>query len=837
MQTGLKAGLAIVLAVFLTGIVGFLTAVTPEDEERTYYTQVSDLTPVIDYTAIDNYQEYNPISNVTGWADNAGVTIPFKEGNGITAYIYHHYISSEQQTYSANVYQSGIMEPDWSGSLDAATWYPLANVITQDSVGSVTDQHVTMERVSAGHVTVRPDNWTSSARSFSVYFGLYTGEVLEHGFTLTFEKGGAVSSRDISISTIADFKSWSSSWWKMTTAEGFYASVDVDIPLGSNQTLYAAFITADTIDSSGISQTWLNLANGKITDGNEFDPKYDYVEYNGGLSYKSASFSSMYAQVINNIKVDGTQLQDWDSDNAYAYMSLEQLFGTSLSSLNDGTTVYAGRNQYYVGVKEFDSELSDSGGHHIIGEFTLKLKSVNGNMVYSRDDESWYPAVLSKNGLYYEADKGSVGYASDMVFILSPGYHKSFSVPTSYPIKEYKYVEGDRFVSIANDVTGYWMNFTDAIGGSVNSTPYQNGMITLLTHPGTQIYSDTVYWKDDGGNVTKGTMSLTVPASIPYSMARVTLDFQSGLFYAQGIVWGAIDEGDRTAANYTLRPYQYPITPTFTKGGDATSDSPTYAEGLQFSKSGGTKVYVQSTYVQIDPLGKLWGNPAVYLGYYFPDYFEYMDGNTGIPNTPLRLLFNGFVSYGTSMSINGQTMPISDGNITFTYYVQETTLNETATPPTEITTTISKEATMPIKGMAVDWEDGHVYLVFTEKGKTRYDLGEYNTTNVDVVLNSGDTGKDTVLTDTIYANGTWYWQSGLYTISHETETVLHLNLSQGLEGWGMSIQTTALLFVGMLLLGVAIVHYYYRDSDDPMGILDWVIIGLAILLTLGAAMI
>lgn len=850
MQSGVRAGLVITLAVFLTGIVGFATAVTPVDEERTYYDQVSDITPIVDYTSIDSYTEYNPISNVTGWADNSGVTIEFKE-TGVTPYIYHHYVSSESVHKSTDhIYQSGMMVEDWSGGIENATWYPLANTIRLEYGNTeVSDQDIVLKKLGPGHYIIGPDDYTRDAHSFSVFFGLYQtdgsgGTNLQHGFTLTFEKDGGVSDKIISINSIEEFMSWDSSWWKMNTSSIFDVNVEVDIPLASNQSLRVEFITADTIRTSGMPGLWLDLYNGKITHGQEHDSAIgDYEEYNGGLSYKSDSAYSSYAEVINDITIDGVKVQDHDSDNVFMYMSFKNLFGSDLANLEDGTTAYmSGDAPFYVGSKTFGFNLTPSS---ITGMFTLDLDTVNPiqtstakkpALVYVKNEESWYPAVPSKNGLYYNPDLSAPGYKSDEVFIVIPGFPKSVEVDTTYPILEYKYVEGDKFVSIADGVTGYWGNFMDKVGGSANSTPYQNGAITLLTEPGTEIYSDTVFWKDLEGNIDTGSMHLTVPSSIPYEMALVTLDFQGGAYYAQGVVWGAVDPDDRRTTNWTLRPYEYPITPEFVREGTGTSDSPSYVEELQFTKSGGTRAFVLTTYVQTDPLGKLWGNPTVYLAYYYPDYYVRDDqGNTGIPGSALRVLFNAFVASGTSMTINGQVMPIADGNITFTYYTTETEMDNSTNPPTEITVIVTNSITMPIKGMAVDWEDGHVYLVFTEQGKTRYDLGVYDQRTVDVIVDGEDTHKNTIQTDVISATGTWYWQSNIYTIHHGIETVMKLDLSKGIEGWGMSMQTSLLLFVAMMILCVAIVHYFYRDSDDPMSITDWIIIGIAIFLSIGVA--
>lgn len=837
MQTGMKAGLAIVLAVFLTGIVGFLTAVTPEDEERIYYNQVSDLTPIIDYTAIDSYTEYNPITNVSGWADNEGVSIPFLT-NGISAYPYRHYVESEDVTnYYTVTYTPAILDQNWS-SIEDASWYPIADAHEFPfNVGSsATHGGVTIERVARGHISVETDYTDPDTSSFSIYFAHYDGDNnLVHGFTCTYEEWTTGSTNEsLSITSLSQFDSAPSIFTRMVPPAsnmGLVVDIDVDITLPEGHYLSGSIITSQDSTTTGHYGYWLNLWNGELTGGQQFDPVNDYDVYNGGMNWKSRSngSSTTYVSIINEITINGVRV-DTELD-AYTVVPFSQIVGDR--AITDRSTMYVNYPIYY-GTTSYS--MSNPYTAAIEGVYTANLTSISeGKVTYVADDQRWYPSVLSDNGLYYEPDITKPGYPSDETFVVVKGWLPYFYAHSTYPVYEYKYVDANKFVEIGNGVTGKWKNYMDSTtGGQTVTSPYNNGQIILLTEPGTVISSDNVFWKDDGGNVTRGTMQLTVPTSVPYSMALVTLDFQGGQFYAQGVVWGAIDVSDRNTSNWTLRPHQYPITPSFSEGG-----SPSYVQGLSFTKTGGTKVFIVSTNVQTDPMGRLWGDPSVYLGYYFPDYFQYdaTTGNTGVPTTAIRVLFNGFVSYGTSFTINGQTMPISDGEISFTYYTYETAYDTSTNPPTEYTETITNTATKPIKGMAVDWEDGHVYLVFTEQGKTRYDLGEYDPTSVNVIIADADTGKDTVATDVISGTGTWYWQANLYTIHHEMETVLHLDLSKGLGGWGMSLQVSMLLFVAMLIVGVAIVHYYYRESDEPMGILDWIIIGLAILLSLGVAML
>ena len=840
MQNGMKAGLAITLAVFLTGIVGFLTAVVPVEEDRTYYTQVSDLTPIIDHTDIDSYTEYNPLTNVSGWVDKPGTVIPYLT-SGISAYPYRHYVQSEQYLDgNTTVYMSALEDiggTAWSS--ERAYWYPLAKVshLHSNISETVTYNGVTAKCISNGHITIETDVLDGDLVALSFFVGHYDeNHILIHGFTRTYvySAGAPITNVYDTITSVSDLDSAPSHYVPMDllandTGLDVYLEVNVSLPAGHR--VEATFITAQRINDTGIAGDWLDMYNGVIVDGvGSTTPAGQYIKYNGGIDWFTRWSSSHYVHVDHTLKLNGVSVDT--SIEAYTIVPLSQhLTGRDVE---DGTTFFS-TNPLYHGTYSW-SESSDL--NQVSGGYTAELTSYSGYICYDEGTDRWYPAVLSESGLYYEPDIEQVGYRTDEIYIVAQGYLDTITGYGTYPVYEYKYVDANQFVKINNGSTGSWKNYMDStVGGRTITKSYQNGKVTLLTEPGTTITTAKAVWKDLDGNTEEGTMTVTVPSSIPYSMALVTLDFQSGEYYAQGVVWGAIDAADRTTNNWTLRPYQYMMSPAFVKEGIPTSDSPSYIEGLQFTKSGGTRVFIVSTSVMTDPLGRLWGDPTVYLAYYFPDYFTFSNGNTGVPTTAIRVLFNGFVSYGDSLTINGQYMPIEDGKITFTYYTTETIRDETTTPPTETTVTVTNTGTFPVKGMAVDWEDGHVYLVFTEKGTTRYDLGAYDESSANVVIDGVDTTKDTIATDIIKGTGVWYWQSNLYTISHATETVLHLDLSQGLNGWGMSIQVSMLLFAAMLILGTALTHYFYRDSDEPMSILDWVIIGAAILLSLGVAMI
>lgn len=835
MQTGMKAGLAIVLAVFLTGIVGFLTAVVPEDEERTYYDQVSDLTPIVDASAIDSYTEYNPVTNVSGWANIDGVTIPTLT-TGISAYPYRYTTAGEDSDISRSVKFAATLD-EYPPDPEMSLFWPVATVYSlyESSIpNSIEYNDITLKTTGRGQIGVTKD--FREGESFTICVLHIDTSVAEpiHMFTYEVHVGESGGYFQQEITTLSALDNQQSRTIRIGGSEGFF-DLQINVSLGAHQT-----IRVDMLSHEGYRGQNISLYNGEIVNGLSSNPVSPKEYYGGGLDqqYAQGAPSTRTTSISNYLVVDGRHLTT--EYGAYTVYPLSMYFPQS-ASIQDGTFIsiaglkYAMPTTFYHGTRTWDGDSGDN----VSGTCRTNISSIGyDHLVYVKDDEKWYPGVLSENGLYYEADMTKPGYGIDEIFMFAYGFKQAATINATEIEVQYEYIDGTKFVTVADGVTAKWSNYMDStVGGKTVTVPYNNGAIVLLTEPGTTISSDKAFYKDTDGNVTQGSFALTVPTSIPYSMARVTLDFQNGTYYAQGIVWGSIDEDERGTGNWTLRPYQYPISIGLNGIPDVS-----YVQGISVEKAGGTKVFVVETSVQTDPMGRLWGDPAIYLGYYFPDYFTYdsATGNTGVPTTAIRMLINGIVSYGTSLTINGQYMPVADGNITFTYYTYETeTIPSTDPniPPITNTITVTNEGNMPVKGMAIDWEEGHVYLVFTEQGKTRYDLGEYNTTAANVVIAGTDTGKDTVATDIISGTGTWYWQSNLYTINHAIETTLHLDLTQGLSGWGMSLQVSMLLFAGMLIVGVAIVHYYYRDSDEPMGILDWVIIGLAILLCLGVAAI
>lgn len=147
---------------------------------------------------------------------------------------------------------------------------------------------------------------------------------------------------------------------------------------------------------------------------------------------------------------------------------------------------------------------------------------------------------------------------------------------------------------------------------------------------------------------TEKSITLTIPDAIPYDYVLCTLDFRNNTFVCKGIT------SITNTLSYTLDSYEYTLDKVALK----TLDS---VKGLIISapQDESSYVFIDSTVVAIDPDGLLWGNPDMPLKYY---YSEQMTHDT-------RLLFNGFVKYGDSITINGEHFDVVDGKLEYTHDV------------------------------------------------------------------------------------------------------------------------------------------------------------------------
>lgn len=806
MQDGLKAGLAILIAVFLTGFLGFLTTVSPVDVEKTTYDRVADLTPVVSAYPVDSYSEYYPVSNVSGWIDSEGVTIPWMPDDVASAYPYKYWDSSETTVYSSSSAVVGGTGSQMGVAIDPelATFWPVGTptVLGSEQGDTFSSNGMTVTRIADGGVQIR--NNGNFSQSLSIYIGRMSGDgSLLYGFAYTFLEGGTEEVVSENINTVTAFYNKQSSITSIQS--NAYVDISITAPLAYSQYYFVGIMGYQSPLSSS---HYVDFGHdGEVVRNHDPHQESDLVFVGGVNSTIETGWGRI--NLVFDYQLDNVAL----STSATPYVAIpisafrsatdtgfvdESFFKIPTTvTVARGDVTYGFSSQHGVGAIIYEDKVT--------GRFTTALSGAE-YLVYNEDNDCWYKGVLSDNGRYYKADESTPPIPSENLYFICQGWDTLFSVEVAHPIFTYKYVNANEFVTIGNGITAKWRNTTDIVGAEY---PYQNGLVRFLTDTGTMVTSLDVMWKSLNGQITYGNLSTVVPSDIPFDMALVTLDFINGEFYVQGIVPTVLPAD---TSNYTVQPYRYPLDIYFFQdiSGTLTETdvSPSYIESLILYKSGGTKAFVTETWVQLDPMGLLWGDPSIYTSYWFPDRFSTIDGNLVPKGDGLRILFNSFVAYGDSFTINGVTMTVSDGKGTFTYG--------------------GETKSVTLKGMAVDFRDGHVYVVEADRKATTYDFGAYSQTTVPVIINGTDTTKTDIEGYTIDGTGSWYWYANLYTINDTVTTEMQIDLSKGLAGWEMSLQTTVLLYLGMLIVSVAGVVYFTRDSD-PFGLLDWIIIGMVII--------
>lgn len=138
-----------------------------------------------------------------------------------------------------------------------------------------------------------------------------------------------------------------------------------------------------------------------------------------------------------------------------------------------------------------------------------------------------------------------------------------------------------------------------------------------------------------------------------------------------------------------------------------------------------------------------------------------------------RLNFYSFVTYGTSITVNGHTYAVADGKVT-----------------------ISTGVVYDLRNVYVEYNptDGHVYLVFVDDRQTV------------------DTGTKT--SNTVSMAGTWYFTTGFWQGVTSTETVYESNWANCLTG-----AQSLLVFLGLLILGTVIGWKYLNMKIADLAII------------------
>lgn len=724
-MNGKFACLIVVASVFVTGLVGYLANADVETDERQIYEYSANLVPSVVSSDVEQYAQYNPTDNVTGWQWN-------EPGNISNAKV---------------------------PTTDTASPY----VLTARTMSYYND---TIDVILSAYVSSANPNWRSWGADACIDVSTYQaeGEIVEHGY------------------------------------------------------VYFDYRREDGQDNI------YSLLVQSVTGNNDYGPIIEGGYYVGGYSSTQTYSDEIYNLSTRvSIKVDEfttNTLTSSDSTPLYVVpmkMLNLDLINTQDVILMDGSMVLVADSADDIGWANEYQYWNTSPNEH----FTMTWGAVNttivfdGNqhnrgLMYNSDTQSWRICEKNANGLWYIVSD-SPAYPNDKLVVVASGDGRA---PVSFDMKranviQATYADNTRFTQVGVLDTS---TFGDTAVWRNNNS---NGAITFLA----KLNSDT------------GNLNITTrhkESDDTYTVNGQWVAYANGIVTPTGYVMITLDNinGQYTYSPVTSIEY---VTVRETIGGvptDVQYANPNTAVVSNYSLNLGVvqssdgsdmnemdlryalltgEAYVTNTVIQLDPDGRMWSNPSIYLQVYFPDNFDADD-------TP-RVWFNGFVATGNALIINGQTYIVNDGRIT-------------------VGTT-----SVELKGMAVDWEkanDGNVHVYISPKGvyENRIDIGVLNTEDVAVDLKMGGTVQ-TVHTQKGYVistEGVWYFEVGLYDGTTEEYNKINLNLT---KGWGLSVKGACLLFCGCMIFLTAAGAYYVKDNQPDLT--DWLITVIVIVVTIAIA--
>lgn len=764
----------VLIALMCTGLSGYFLQSEHRTVDRTTYDYLGDTTSSVQYSVIEDYAEYNPPKNVTGWT---GVDLPTTER--VTPYVKVsadvHYVEIHIDSIPATS-SSPLATPLASFDLSSALNHDGSIIRGSEVLGALPFYHyngsayIPIYSEFDTHVPIRYLYYQSADNK--LYEATYSTSTDSEGNIIrNFEKVGTIgytlgtttdSQYNVFITRVYDYLISGNLYypgpiiWSRISSPAEYINnqVFVEVPQG---------VTAvwGNDQTNGI----VNVLMSKNTEIVKDEPAYYFMfDFNNHIVYDSRG---------NTIRMELQEV-----GHAPGWYKFTDDDGV------EWRTVWTG---YSPGGAESLVRMENPDGVQINFGCPLTGTPTLSNPIFSdgQDRDVYYLyAYRYPSGMAYDLrindSLGNTFYPTNM----HPGTIES---PTWY---EFTDAKGNHWITISAGNVG---TGTDTVRYTIKSETTGQEVTFQVTRGDV---SNSFFVYEDWTQHAK----ISVPSSLPYDYYLATLDFRNGIFTCRGVEGWGNPENPSTQA-YLLASYVYNL--------DVNGDWSTTVTGLNIKAATGTgpaKVFIDSTFVAIDPEGRLWGNPYVALDYFYPQQTEYS----------VRLLFNAFVSLGDSITINGQTFPVSEGKIL-------------------ITDSENKTTPYPLKGMAVDFVHKptggtEVRLVFTELRNTVVNLGDLQTTNVtNPSVQFGDiTSKIGYL---ISMTGAWYWQSGLYDIKVTSAEEVGLDLDSGI--FGLSGSAACLLMIGFMLLFTAILMYGLKYEMGPY---DWLvlIVSTVLLLTLAA---
>lgn len=217
------------------------------------------------------------------------------------------------------------------------------------------------------------------------------------------------------------------------------------------------------------------------------------------------------------------------------------------------------------------------------------------------------------------------------------------------------------------------------------------------------------------------------------------------------------------ASDYTLTDWEY-TAPWL--------NAPDQITIMYFQTETDAQIRVVDTWIYTDPDNKLWINFNAKLD----DYFS----QTLSENA--RVVFNGFVAYGSSITINGQTFNVTDGMLE-----------------------LPNGQTVRLNGMSIQYLNGKCAIYSSNYTTPAYDLGG-------------------IVSYTLSGTGGWYFTANLQSINQTITMVWHW-----FDGWTLSVNQAVLMFIGFMAAGLVIGLYFGRGALE---FTDYMIMGVAIMCAL-----
>ena len=411
------------------------------------------------------------------------------------------------------------------------------------------------------------------------------------------------------------------------------------------------------------------------------------------------------------------------------------------------------------------------------------------NLSYLRYD------VSTRGWIAYDEDNHRIRTLNELYILSTDSTITTYPFTfTHYTVVPATYADPTKYVPI--DETSIWTNYDMDLSDPRNPhTTFVNTEVSILVKGtgtidiGGIANQPTNYNILNAVTITKsGSMYVVNGVSIgDYLGLRITLSALTNSITVEGIVTdnSPVVDGGSGGANTPTYNYELSGVPITVPHSYTMPD----LYRMRFTPGTDMQAYIENTYILSDPNQVLWKDIDIDIGSYFPD-----------DKSHLRLLLQGFVRYGEKIYIN-ELLPSTDNG----YDVVDGKFTITQSVPGGT----AKRVTFTLNGTAIDFYNGHVYVVQTN-GKAQVDLGPIHTYAIKMT-------------------GVWYFSTTASTIS----------VYQGEEhvwtpGWTMDMNTTILTFVGVIFGSLVIMAMRFRDE---MEVMDVIVLILTMIISLSLLVI